>query len=470
MRPVILAVDLGTTTLKGVLVDETGATIDRESMSPHRPRVAEWFASLVSVVEHLRTRNAGVAIRAISVTGQMHGTQFYDQDEHPIGDCLLWTNRDAVHLLPDLLARVGPDLPLRIGSTIAPGYQALNLYARTGWDDISHVLLPKDTLIHELTGRFVTDPSDAAGTGLFDGGAGAWAADIVAALGIPISVLPEVVASGSIVGNLTETAAGRLHLGTDVPVIIAGGDTPVAALGAGTFEPGHYQFMLSTSAQVLNPTDAWRPHPTAKWYTWPAAKAPEMPGAHWLRSGTMSNGGAVIDWLASIQGSVHQARLRPVPLIALPHLAGRRFPAADPKASGAFIGLKSSTNKADLYAAMLQGIAFSYREVFEALSANQPAPTRVRFGGGGSQIPGVAQLLADVLGIGIELIGGSDLTCDGAAILAAHTLGWTPKHPAHGKAITPDPELHKAFSRIYEIYLDANASVLPISHRLGELA
>jgi sugar (pentulose or hexulose) kinase len=194
-----------------------------------------------------------------------------------------------------------------------------------------------------------------------------------------------------------------------------------------------------------------------------------MPGARWLRSGTMSNGGAVIDWLASIQGSVHQPRIRPISLIGLPHLAGRRFPAADPKATGAFIGLKTSTNKADLYAAMLQGIAFSYREVFQALSENQPAPTQIRFGGGGSQIPGVAQLLADVLGTGLELIGGSDLTCDGAAILAAHALGWTPKQPAAGNAIAPDAGQHKTFSRLYEIYLDANAAVLPISHRLGEL-
>jgi sugar (pentulose or hexulose) kinase len=227
--------------------------------------------------------------------------------------------------------------------------------------------------------------------------------------------------------------------------------------------------MLSTSAQVLTPAATWEPHPTAMWYSWPAAKSIDGPGARWLRSGTMSNGGSVVDWLNSIQGDVVLDDIAPLPIVALPHLAGRRFPAADIAASGAIIGLRGTRTSGDLYAAMLQGIAFSYREVFEALTADRSEVNRIRFGGGGSQIPGFAQLLATVLGHPIERIGGSDLTCDGAAMLAAETLGWTAKSPSSGENFEPDTARSARFSEVYAIYLDANAAVLPISHRLHEL-
>jgi sugar (pentulose or hexulose) kinase len=105
---------------------------------------------------------------------------------------------------------------------------------------------------------------------------------------------------------------------------------------------------------------------------------------------------------------------------------------------------------------MLQGIAFSYREVFEALTADRPEVNRIQFGGGGSQIPGFAQLLATVLDHPIERIAGSDLTCDGAAILAAETLGWTAKTPPTGERFEPDTSRSTRFSELYEIYLDSN--------------
>ncbi|MEJ7839542.1 MAG: FGGY family carbohydrate kinase [Thermomicrobiales bacterium] len=470
MPSAILAVDLGTTSLKATLVDDQGNTIDRESLPQIVPATVDgWFRQLQSILERLRTRHSRLDVAAIAVTGQMHGTQIYDAEGNASVPCRLWTDRSAAPHLPALLDVLGPDLPTRIGSTIAPGFQALNLFTETNWDAVSRVLLPKDALMHRLTGQWVTDPSDAAGTGLFDGGRGEWAWDVIEALSIPRRVLPNVIASGSLAGTLTSDAASNLGLPASTPVIIAGGDTPVAAVGAGTWRAGEMQIMLSTSAQVLMPTASWDPHPTARWYTWPSAGVALSADARWLRSGTMSNGGSVIDWLTSIQGDVRQSEIVPTSLIALPHLAGRRFPAADAAAAGAFLGLRAGHTSADLYAATLQGIAFSFREVVVALLENQRPPSRVRFGGGGSQIPGFAQLLATVLGVPIERIGGSDLTCDGAAMLAAHHLGWTPMVAVEGEVFEPDLDRASAFSDLYGIYLDANTAVLPISHRLDAL-
>lgn len=471
MNSGILAIDLGTTSLKCVLVDESGTTIDRESVNQDaRPLVRTWIANLASIVRSLGVRNPNVTIEAIAVTGQMHGTQLYDRAGESIGECTLWTDRSTAHLLPQVLERLGPDLPARIGSTIAPGFQALKLFATPDLDTYGKALLPKDTIIHYLTGRFVTDPTDAAGTGLFDGGNGEWAWDVIDTLGIPHSILPTVVPSGSNVGRITADAVNALDLREDVRVIIAGGDTPVAALGAGTISTNHCQMMLSTSAQVLIPTGVWQPHPTAMWYTWPAAGPldPNDPG--WLRSGTISNGGSVLNWYRSIAGDIDEATIAPRPIIVLPHLAGRRFPVADAAVSGAFLGLRAAHTKADLYAAVLQGIGFTFREVFAAMTKSTGRPERIRFGGGASQTPGFAQLLATVLNLPIERIVGSDLTCEGAGMLAARHLGWPRQPDRPGDLVEPDTTQATAFDDLYDVYLDANSAAAPITHRLSALS
>jgi len=471
MPSVILAVDLGTTSLKCILVDTTGQIIDRESASQSSPaQVRTWIANLVQVVDTLRARNAGLDISAIAVTGQMHGTQLYDHAGQPSGDCAIWTDRSTAYLLPEVLNRLGPGLPLRIGSTIAPGFQALRLFATADLDSYSKALLPKDTLIHFLTGRFVTDPTDAAGTGLFDGGNSTWAWDVVDALEIPRDVLPEIVPSGSNCGPLTPEAEKLLHLPPETPVIIAGGDTPVAALAAGTTSPTDCQMMISTSAQVLIPASAWQPHPAATWYTWPAAGPLASGDPRWLRSGTISNGGSVLQWLRDLTGEIELTRVEPQPILVLPHLAGRRFPVADAAASGAFLGLRASHTRENIQAAVLQGIAFTFREVFEAMTASSERPSRIRLGGGASQTPGFAQVLATVLNRSIERIAGSDLTCEGAAMLAAKWLGWPKREIPTGDIVQPDPSLVDAFNELYPLYLELNATVAPVAQRLHQIA
>jgi xylulokinase len=470
MKPVILAIDLGTTSLKCILVDESGATIDRESANQaSRPLVSTWIANLAIVVTALQTRNPRIEIVAIAVTGQMHGTQFYDDRGEPVGECTIWTDRSTAHLLPDVLERLGPDLPTRIGSTIAPGFQALKLFATPNLNDYRKALLPKDTIIHYLTGRFVTDPTDAAGTGLFDGGHNAWARDVIDTLGIPRSLLPDVVPSGSEVGPISPEAADALNISWDVRIVIAGGDTPVAALAAGTTAPDQCQMMISTSAQVLIPATPWEPQPAALWYTWPAAGPLDPAGPRWLRSGTISNGGSVLDWFRSVMGPVDLAEIAPQPIIFLPHLAGRRFPIADAAVSGAFLGLRGTHTSAELSAAVLQGIAFTFREVFEAMTEASGQPARIRLGGGAAQTPGFANLLATVLDFPIERIAGSDLTCEGAAMLAAHRLGWRQRPDQSGEIVESDAARTTAFDRLYRVYLDANAAVTPIAHRLSAL-
>jgi xylulokinase len=460
----ILALDVGTTSMKGMLVDESGQILGIASVPQRSPPTAHgWLDACRDVMATLRTRLPGATIAMVSVTGQMHGTQRYTPEGTPLGPAQVWTDRRAAPHLPALLAAAGPSLPTRIGSTIAPGYQALNLFVEDRWAAIGTVVLPKDALVHALTGAFVTDPSDAAGTGLWDGGSGTWAWDIVDALGIPRRVLPDVVSTGVVVGEVRSDAGG---IAPGTPVVLAGGDTPVAAAGAGLDTGDAVQMMLSTSAQVLHPTDTWEPHPEAMWYTWPSA----LPtGPRWLRSGTISNGGAVVDWLASIQGAVDVPTIAPTPVVMLPHLAGRRFPLADATVSGAFVGLRGTTTREDLYAAVLQGIAFSFREVYDAMMAERPGPRAIRFGGGGSAIPGFASLLATVIGRSIERIAGSELTCIGAARIAAHSLNWTPPTMPARDLMEPDMAVKARFDEIYEIYREANAAVLPVSHALSAL-
>jgi xylulokinase len=167
---------------------------------------------------------------------------------------------------------------------------------------------------------------------------------------------------------------------------------------------------------------------------------------------------------------VDLTHISPQPILFLPHLAGRRFPVADAAASGGFLGLRASHTSADMWAAVLQGIAFTFREVFEAMTGTGNRPARIRLGGGAAQTPGFANLLATVLNTPVERIAGSDLTCEGAAMLAAKWLNWPSRDIPTGEILLPEPELVEGFSEMFPLYLALNSAVAPIAQRLHGIA
>lgn len=205
MSQAILALDLGTSSIKALLVDRQGTIISRGRV-PHatlRPSAtaaaqepADWWANAQQIIAQLcKDTRGNVAVAAISVTGQMHGLVLHDRFDQLMGNAIIWQDGRAAATLPDLLDRLPADHSARPDAAISPGYQVASWHRLSQRDpELSgrtrRLLLPKDELIYRLTGRHVTDPSDAVGSGMFDVRVDDWDAAIIDAADVPPAVLP----------------------------------------------------------------------------------------------------------------------------------------------------------------------------------------------------------------------------------------------------------------------------------------
>jgi xylulokinase len=409
----------------------------------------------------------------------MHG--LVPEYDDGVGESIPWTDQRGAVMLPELHDLFGRELPSRIGGQLASGFQAVSLawmkrHRPNQWARLQRISLPKDAIIHHLTGRHVTDPSDAVGTGMYDPLAGDWAWDVVDAIGVSHAWLPEVVPSGSVVGPVTEQAARTFGIRSGTPVIIAGGDAAAGAIGANITRSGQALVLLSTGAQIIQPLHDWSPDPQGRWYTWPSALPPGCGLARFLRVGTLLNAGLALEWLRKAlddpQGNLFDLSPgEPTGILLLPHLIGERTPLTDPQARAAMLGLSDSHTRKDIARSMLEGIAFALRHALETMKGDEKSPATIRLGGGGASNATWQQIITDVLGIPTERIGTPDLSTYGAALLGARALGWVDfdewsQGRAASTVVTPDSKRRDHYNDLYDIYRDAVRAVSPISRRL----
>lgn len=454
----ILALDLGTSSIKLLRLDpDGGMTIDRVPCD--RLNVEEWLAIIAAnIAEH----GDGERISTISVTGQMHGLMTLENGE-TWGEGIPWHDQRTAEMLPAIRRRIGDSAALATGGPIVAGFQAASLaWIRANdpsrWSRLLEVFLPKDALIYSLTGRHVTDPSDAAGTGLFAPERGTWAWEIIGALRIPRPWLPDIIPSGSLAGRMTGDAASRTGLAAGTPVVIAGGDAAVGAYGAGVSREGNALLMLSSGAQVILPINAWNPDPDGRWYTWPSVAPAANEATRFLRVGTLLNAGITMTWAGQAIADVPIAD-RPTDIVALPHLIGTR---EDPAKQGVILGITPDTTPGQIRRAMLEGIAFSIRRKLEEMTSAGAPHAHIRIGGGLARDAAWRQLFADVLGRPVEHIQMHDLSPYGAAVLARAAMGGTiPEDPAAGVQ-PPDPDVSEAYEPRYARYLQVDNAVAPL--------
>lgn len=494
----VLAIDLGTSSVKVLVVDRRGQVVGRGGASypTQHPfpgfdeqEVDDWLEATITATTAARRFAPGIEIHAVTVTGQMHGTVLFDERNRSLGRAIVWSDRRATDELTDLERTLPPDLPSRIGGPLANGYQVTTLswirrHRQRTWSRIRKVLLPKDALVLLLTGIAATDPSDAVSTGLLDAKTGQWDGAILEALGANPEWLPPILPSGTPIVPLASDAAQALGLAAGIPVIVAGGDAPVAAVGSGVTSERAALIVLSTGAQVLRPASAYAPDPLGRWHTWPAA----VPGggrAAWNRVGAILNAGRAVDWVHRLIGPKQTVRelvetaAHESPgadgLLFLPYLAGERSPILDPQARGAFIGLADRHGAPQLMRAVLEGITLGIADAMDLLSGESAPPEMIFLGGGGSLSPLWRQIVADTIGAPIQTSDQSDTSAFGAARIAAHALGWItlptdqswlPQRPA---IVTPDPHRTDHYREMLPIYRRLAETVLPLSHQLQDL-
>lgn len=434
-----LGIDIGTSSVKLCLASQEAAQIGAAQapltvQNPH-PYWSEqdpeaWWRALLLAMKELRGNHDLSGVRAVGLSGQMHGAVLLDAHLQVIRPAILW-NDGRSHAECVLLQKLRPDIGQVAGIQPLPGFTApkimwLKRHEPSAHARIAHILLPKDYIGFRMHGRMVTDKSDAAGTLWLDQRTRQWSPDIAAATDTAISALPECLEGTEIAGRLALEAANALGLPAGLAVAAGGGDAAAGAVGLGAVVDGRAFVSLGTSGQLFVATAAYRPNPDAMVH----AYAHAVPGM-WFQMAAMLNGARPMSWFADVCGASVETLLYEAagtdPMTAplfLPYLTGERSPHGDPHIRGSFYGLADATGRAEMMRGIVNAIAFSFADAADSLRASGTDLTAVSAIGGGTRSDLLLQTISDVLNVRIDREAGATIgPALGAAKLAACANG-----------------------------------------------
>jgi xylulokinase len=457
---VLLGLDLGTGSVKAVLVDEGGAVLG-EGSAPYavrspKPGWAEsdpgdWWRACTAAVR-AAVGERGTEVLGLGLSGQMHGVVLSDAEGKPVRRAVLWADARSEEQLEAYRA-LDPELLRTLANPPAAGMAGVSLlwlrenepasYRAARW-----ALQPKDWLRLRLTGEAAAEPSDASATLLYDPVADGWAWPVVEALGLRAELLAPLVPSGAVAGTLAAGAAEAMGLRSGLPVAAGAGDTAAASLGAGLLGEGAAQLTVGTGGQVVAPRELPSPDPGGRTHLFRAAHDDDT-SARFYAMAAVQNAGLALEWVLGMLGASWEEAYREafaVPpgaggVLFLPYLSGERTPHFDPRARGAWVGLGLGQGRGHLLRAAFEGVAFALREGLAALEGTGVTVRELRLAGGGTSREPWRQLLADVLGRPLLILPphvAGVASARGAAFLAGLAVG------AYGSAretlaLAPEP-------------------------------
>lgn len=444
--PLLLGIDLGTSSLKAVLVDRAGRLLSvaqREYPIISRyPGWAEqdpelWYqAALETITQAIRrSGQPAESIAAIGLAGQMHTTVCLGGDGRVLRPAILWADQRSSAQVARVYQELGRDrLAAWTGNPLAAGFMLASwLWLCEHEPEVRRqtrtLLLPKDYLRYRLTGLLGSEPSDASSTLLFDPARGHWSYPLLDALGIDGQLLPPVAPSAEVAGGLLPGAAAAAGLKPGTPVVFGGSDQALQALAHGVIAPGLVSCTIGTGGQLFTPCLSPRPDPGLRlhlfchvlpgvWHLEAAILAAGL-SLRWLRDGVfMGMGYSELADLAS------QAPPGSEGLFFLPYLAGERTPWMDPQARGAWIGLTVRHDQRHVIRAVMEGVVFALRQGLELMEGLGVPVERVLASGGATRHPLWLQLQADIFNRPVYPGAVEEATARGAALLAGIGAGF----------------------------------------------
>ena len=442
-----LGMDVGTSGVKAVLVNEAGAIVATAAcelaLSHPAPLWSEqdpdaWVDAAIRAVDNLAANHPReiAVVRSIGLAGQMHGATLLGADGRPLRPAILWNDGRSHAECAELEQRC-PSLHAIAGNLAMPGFTAPKLlwvarHEPEVFVRLAKVLLPKAYVRYRLTGEMVEDMSDAAGTLWLDVGGRCWSTMVLQATGLDLSYMPRLVEGSDPCAILSPEYARRWGMPREVVVAGGAGDNAATAVGLGAIALGDAFLSLGTSGVLFRVTDRFLPAPASAVHTFCHAL-----GGLWHQMGVMLSAGASLAWLARILGTPDAEVLpplgevvdRPSPVRFLPYLDGERTPHNDAAAAGALIGLRSATGRQQIVQAVLEGVAYAARDNLAALCGTGSPIGEIDLVGGGSRSALWAQIIADVLDIPVHRVEEGDF---GAALGAARLgkLAATGANPA----------------------------------------
>ena len=433
-----IGLDLGTSSLKGLVIDDA-QNIFAESIVPlqvnrlhdgwSEQAPQDWLDAVEAVMEALAKQVDLSGVRAIGLSGHMHGATLLDVSDAVLRPCILWNDIRSA----DEAAKLDADPMFRrlTGNIVFPGFTAPKLsWVRTHepdlFEQVAKVLLPKDYLRLWLSGEHVAEMSDAAGTSWLDVGKRDWSDDLLAATGLTRSHMPRLVEGSEASGTLRAALASRWGLRANVIIAGGGGDNAASAVGVGVVKGGDAFVSLGTSGVLFAATDAYQPDAASAVHSFCHA-VPDT----WHQMGVILAASDAMSWFGRVLGATPEdmtAELGPLQApsntLFLPYLGGERTPHNDSVIRASFLNLDHGTDRHALTRAVIEGVTFAVRDSFDALTSTGTKIERLLAVGGGSKSEYWVQAIATALGLPISIpVSGDFGGAFGAARLGMMAAG-----------------------------------------------
>lgn len=470
-----LGLDLGTSSVKAIIMNEQGDVVASHSVSlaisrPH-PQWSEqdplqWWQATEDVILQLGRNYPMDQIEAIGLSGQMHGAVLLDAQQAVLRPAILWNDGRSFKQCQALEAQY-PQFKKITGNLVMPGFTAPKLqwvaeHEPEIFQRIEHVLLPKDFLRWKMSGNFASDMSDSAGTLWLDMQKRDWSDELLNATGLTRRQMPTLFEGNQITGYLLADIAKKWQM-KQVPIIAGGGDNAAGAIGVGVYQPGQAMLSLGTSGVYFVVSEQFLQNSDNAVHSFCHA----LPNT-WHLMSVMLSAASCLDWVCQLTGienvgamfkEVEHATFADSPLLFLPYLSGERTPYNNPNAKGVFWGLTHEHQRADLCQAVLEGVSFALRQGIEVAENAGQLTDNITLIGGGARSEYWRQLLADITGKTLDYRQGGDVgPALGAARLAQ--LAVNPAHSSHvilsqpklEKRHIPNLEKHKTYEKKYHAF------------------
>ena len=454
-----IGIDLGTSGVKAILLDESGIIVATKTVSlsvsrPHplwsEQNPEDWWNATCKAIQGLREQQALYNVEAIGIAGQMHGATLLDSMGNVIRPAILWNDGRSEQECKELEELV-PNSRDITGNLMMPGFTAPKLlwvkkHEPETFAKVDKVLLPKDYLRFKMTGDFASDMSDSAGTMWLDVASRQWNRELLKATGLTEDNMPKLYEGTQITGKLS-TEIAELWGMQEVPVVAGAGDNAAGAIGVGIVSSGQSMISLGTSGVYFSVSDEFCSAPESALHSFCHA----LPNSWHTMSVTLS-AASCLAWFAElshyesvkemiedVERSVLQTENSNI--LFLPYLSGERTPHNDPNALGVFFGMTPATTRTEMARAVLEGVGFALADGVDVLHHAAGKSENITLIGGGARSVYWRQMLADIFGCTVTYRSGGDV---GPALGAARLAHLGMKPYANIEDICPVPDLIQA--------------------------
>ena len=498
MERTTLGIDIGTTSVKAVLVSSGGRIIDEVS-APHdlisekagwaEENANDWWRNTVTVLQRLKERSSDAFGRAecIGVTGMVPAIVMLDKDGEPIRNTIQQNDARAVEQIDRITGIVDQEklFDLTGGYTNQQHVLPRMLWVRDNEPEVfsrmHKVLGSYDYIIYKLTGELSVEMNWAVESGLFDIRKQEWLTDQMEQFGFAPEWFPKVNPSMNIVGTVTAGAADLTGLAPGTPVIAGSADHVASTLSAGILKQGDLLIKFGGAGDILYCTDEIR---TSRKLFFDYHIVP----GKYLINGCMAASGSLVKWyLGDILDNYGGAALKELDeaasklppasdgLIILPYFLGEKTPIFDPQARGVMFGLTLSHTRTHIFRACLEAVIYGFKHHIDILQEIGYEPEYIFATNGGSRSRFWCQIAADVLNREIRAYPSHPGSALGVGFLAGMAAGvftsWEQIHLflQDHRTYQPDPGAAEIYRRSYRIYRDLYEETGKSCHDLAGL-